>query len=96
MTYRAPVQDILFAMRNSGGMDQLIDSGVFGDVDEDLVGAVLEEAGKFASDVLAPLNQMGDQTGSHLADGKVVVPDGWTEAYTSWAEGEWGALPCSP
>ena len=96
MTYRAPVQDILFAMKASGGLDQLIESGVFGEVDEDLIGAVLEEAGKFASDVLAPLNQTGDQTGSHLVDGKVVVPDGWTEAYTAWAEGEWGALPCSP
>ncbi len=96
MTYRAPVQDILFAMKASGGLDQLIESGVYGDVDEDLIGAVLEEAGKFASDVLAPLNHPGDQTGSHLADGKVVLPEGWKEAYTSWAEAEWGALPCSP
>ena len=96
MTYRAPVRDILFAMKTSGGLDQMIESGVFGDVDEDLVGAVLDEAGKFASDVLAPLNQMGDQTGSRLVDGKVVVPDGWGEAYTAWAEAGWGALPCSP
>ena len=96
MTYKAPVQDLLFAMKAAGNMDELIENGVFGEVDEDLISAVLEEAGKFASDVLVPLNTIGDLAGSHLKDGKVEVPAGWTEAYQGWAEAEWGALPASP
>ena len=55
--------------------------------------AVLEEAGRFANDRLAPLNRVGDQTGSKLKDGVITTPPGWKEAYRDWAEAGWNGLP---
>jgi alkylation response protein AidB-like acyl-CoA dehydrogenase len=93
MTYRAPVDDIMHALKTAAGLDQLIERGLFGDVDEATMRAVIEEAGKFAAEVLEPLSTPGDRAGSRLVDGKVVTPPGWTEAYRQFAEGGWGALP---
>ena len=53
---------------------------------------MLEEAGKFASDVIAPLNSIGDKHGTPFKDGKVTTPPGWKEAYTSWAAAGWNGL----
>ncbi len=92
MTYRAPVDDIVFALKTAAGLPELIASGVV-EVDEDTVRAVIDEAGRFASDVLDPLNIPGDRIGSRLVDGKVVTPPGWKEAYQAFAEGGWAALP---
>jgi acyl-CoA dehydrogenase len=92
MTYRAPVDDIVFALKTAAGLPDLIASGVV-EVDEDTVRAVIEEAGRFASEVLDPLSVPGDRTGSRLVDGKVVTPPGWKEAYQAFAEGGWAALP---
>jgi acyl-CoA dehydrogenase len=92
MTYRAPVDDIVFALKTAAGLPDLIASGVV-EVDEDTVQAVIEEAGRFASEVLDPLNVPGDRTGSRLVDGKVVTPPGWKEAYQAFAEGGWASLP---
>ena len=92
MTYRAPVDDIVFALKTAAGLPDLIASGVV-EVDEDTVRAVIEEAGRFASEVLDPLNVPGDRTGSRLVDGKVVTPPGWKEAYQAFAEGGWASLP---
>ncbi|MGE3914784.1 MAG: acyl-CoA dehydrogenase family protein, partial [Hyphomicrobiaceae bacterium] len=91
MTYRAPVDDIMFALKTAAGLDELIASGTVG-VDEDTVRAVIDEAGKFASAVLAPLDAAGDRTGSRLVDGKVETPAGWKEAYQAFAEGGWASL----
>ncbi|HRD76218.1 MAG TPA: acyl-CoA dehydrogenase family protein, partial [Hyphomicrobiaceae bacterium] len=93
MTYRAPVDDIMSALKTAAGLDDLIARGVV-KVDEETLRAVVEEAGKFGSEVLDPLNWSGDRTGSKLVDGKVVTPAGWTEAYKAFVEGGWGALPC--
>ena len=93
MTYRAPVDDIVFALKTAAGLPDLIASGVI-EVDEDTVRAVIDEAGRFASEVLDPLNAPGDRIGSRLVDGKVVTPPGWKEAYQAFAEGGWAALPC--
>ena len=92
MTYRAPVDDIVFALKTAAGLPDLIASGVV-EVDEDTVQAVIEEAGRFAAEVLDPLNVPGDRTGSRLVDGKVVTPPGWKEAYQAFAEGGWASLP---
>jgi alkylation response protein AidB-like acyl-CoA dehydrogenase len=93
MSYRAPVDEIMGALKTAAGLDQLIERGLFGDVDEATMRAVIEEAGKFAAEVLEPLSTPGDRAGSKLVDGKVVTPPGWTEAYRQFAEGGWGALP---
>jgi len=54
---------------------------------------VLDEAARFANDVIAPLNRVGDLNGSKLKDGAVTTPPGWKEAYKAWAEAGWNALP---
>ena len=91
MTYRAPVDDIMFALKTAAGLDALIASDIVR-VDEDTVRAVVDEAGRFASAVLDPLNVSGDRTGSRLVDGKVVTPEGWKEAYAAFSEGGWASL----
>ena len=92
MTYRAPVADIAFALKHAAGMRSAIADGIYGELDEDTIDSVLEEAGKFASDVIAPLNRAGDTFGTPFKDGNVTMPPGWKEAYTSWAAAGWNGL----
>ena len=95
MTYRAPVADIAFTLKHSAGLSRALEEGLYGDLTEADVDAVLEEAGKFASTVIAPLNTVGDRHGTPLKDGKVTMPPGWKEAYTAWAQGGWNGLAAS-
>jgi alkylation response protein AidB-like acyl-CoA dehydrogenase len=92
MAYQAPVDDIMHALESAAGLQELVADGVLEGVDRDTVRAVIEEAGKFGSEVLDPLYAPGDRAGSKLVDGKVVTPPGWREAYRQFAEGGWGAL----
>jgi alkylation response protein AidB-like acyl-CoA dehydrogenase len=94
MTYRAPVDDILAALKTAVGLDGLIAQGIYDGLDVETVRAILEEAGRFASEVLEPLNRVGDKAGSRLVDGTVVTPPGWKDAYRRFAEAGWSALPC--
>src|SRR5579862_336011 len=92
MTYRAPINDILLALNAGAGLKAAIEAGQYGDFDGDITAAVLEEAGKFASEVLAPLNRIGDAHGIKLDDGKVTTPPGWPDAYRRWTEAGWNAV----
>jgi acyl-CoA dehydrogenase len=92
MTYRAPINDILLALNHGAGLKAAVEAGHYGDFDADITAAVLEEAGRFASDVLAPLNRVGDQHGVKLADAKVTTAPGWPDAYKRWTEGGWNAV----
>ena len=92
MTYRAPVPDILLALNHGAGLEAAVKAGHYGDYDGDITAAVLEEAGRFATDVLAPLNRVGDQHGIKLADGKVTTAPGWPDAYKRWADAGWNAV----
>ena len=92
MTFRAPVADIAFALKHAAGLGPAIAEGIYGDLTEDVVDAVLAEAGRFATEVLAPLNRAGDQVGAKFKDGAVTTPPGWRDAYRSWAAGGWNAL----
>ncbi|HVZ50990.1 MAG TPA: acyl-CoA dehydrogenase, partial [Pseudolabrys sp.] len=92
MTYRAPVSDILFALKHAAGLDEALAEGLYGELDEATIDAVLEEAGRFASDVIAPLNRVGDRFGTPFKDGQVTTPPGWKEAYTAWAAAGWNGL----
>src|ERR1700758_3704467 len=87
MTYRAPVGDILFALKHAAGFAPAFAGGIYGDLGEDLAEAVLAESGRFASDVLAPLDRIGDRHGTPFKDGAVTTPPGWKEAYRDWAAG---------
>ncbi len=64
--------------------------------DGDLVNAVLEEAGKFSSEVLFPLNRSGDEEGCHFNEGEVRTPAGFKEAYDQYVEAGWTAIACDP
>ena len=92
MTYVAPVADIAFALRHGAGFGQALADGLYGDLTDDVVDAVLSEAGRFASDVIAPLNAIGDRHGTPFKDGAVTTPPGWKEAYRAWAEAGWNGL----
>lgn len=94
MSYRAPVEDISFTLKHIAGLAPMLEQGLLGDLDEDVLDAILEEAGKFASERLAPLNAAGDEQGAKLVDGKVVMPEGWTQAYKDWVEAGWSSLAC--
>jgi acyl-CoA dehydrogenase len=90
--YRAPVSEIAFALKHVAGMKAAMDAGKLNGLSEDLVDAILEEAGKFASEEIAPLNWLGDQTGSKVKDAVVTTPPGWKETYKAWADAGWNAL----
>jgi alkylation response protein AidB-like acyl-CoA dehydrogenase len=92
MTYQAPVDDIVFALETAAGLHGLIADGTLS-VDADTVRSIIEEAGRFATEVLDPLNAIGDRAGSKLVDGKVVTPPGWKEAYQRFAAAGWASLP---
>ncbi|MEO0672003.1 MAG: acyl-CoA dehydrogenase family protein, partial [Pseudomonadota bacterium] len=93
MSYQAPVADIVYALKTAAALPKLIKEGVYDGLDMDTVAAVMEEAGKFGSEVLEPLNWSGDQEGARLENGTVTVPKGFAEAYKQFAEGGWASLP---
>jgi acyl-CoA dehydrogenase len=92
MTYRAPVSDIAFALRHAAGFAPAVAEGLYGDLSDDVVDAVLAEAGRFATEVIAPLNTVGDRHGVLFKDGTVTTPPGWKEAYRAWTAAGWNAL----
>ena len=91
--YRAPIQDIGFLLNNVFTADTLFSSmpGTE-EVSTDLTSAIVEEAGKIAEGLLAPINQSGDQQSCQYSDGVVTTPDGFKEAYKAYAEGGWAGL----
>jgi acyl-CoA dehydrogenase len=90
--YRAPVEEISFTLKHVAGLKAGLDEGAFGDLSEDLVDAILEEAGRFATDEVAPLRKVGDEKGAVLKDAEVTTPPGWKELYRRWIDGGWNAL----
>lgn len=91
--YRAPIQDISFLLNNVFDADTLFASmpGTR-EVGSELTSAIIEEAGKIAEGLLAPINQSGDQQACHYDDGVVTTPDGFKDAYKAYAEGGWAGL----
>ncbi|PBB87388.1 acyl-CoA dehydrogenase [Mesorhizobium sp. WSM3876] len=90
--YRAPVEDIAFTLKHVAGLKPALEAGTFGDLGEDLVDAILAEAGRFASEEVAPLYKIGDEHGAVLKDAAVTMPPGWKELYRRWIDGGWNAL----
>jgi alkylation response protein AidB-like acyl-CoA dehydrogenase len=91
--YAAPLADMRFALREIAGLEEIATLPGYEQASADLVDAVLEEAGKLAGGVLAPLNRVGDSQASRLENGVVRTPDGFKEAYRHYVEGGWNALP---
>ena len=90
--YRAPVEEIAHCLKHVAGMKAALDGGQLGDLSEDVVDAILEEAGKFASEELAPLNRDSDLVGAKWKDGEVTTAPGFKETYKAWAESGWNAI----
>ena len=95
--YQAPVDDMKFVLRHLVGLDRVAALDGYDMVSEDLVDAVLDEAGKLAGEVIAPLNHAGDMAGSvRNADGSVTTPDGFSDAWKAMSEGGWVGLNADP
>ncbi|HEV7254828.1 MAG TPA: acyl-CoA dehydrogenase [Mesorhizobium sp.] len=90
--YQAPVGEISFTLKHVAGLKEAIDSGRLNGLSEDVVDAVLEEAGRFASTAIAPLNLPGDLEGARWEDGRVSMPAGWAALYRQWTEAGWNSL----
>jgi len=97
--YTPPLRDMQFVMHEVlDVVDELKALPPHADIDVDTINAILEEGGKFASTVVAPLNQNGDIEGCTLdkATHEVKAPKGFKEAYAQYVEGGWPALSCDP
>ena len=90
--YRAPVSEISHVLKQVTRLGDIMAQEQAGDLSEDLLDAILEEAGKFASEEIAPLSRTGDAQGAVLGNGEVTMPDGWADLYRRWAEGGWNSL----
>ncbi|UEM01407.1 acyl-CoA dehydrogenase [Skermanella rosea] len=94
--YSAPIQDMRFVLNEVVGMDRITSLPGYADATPDMVDAILDEAGKLASNVLAPINFSGDQEGAVLENGVVRTPKGFREAYRQYQEGGWNSVPFDP
>ncbi|NNC99408.1 MAG: acyl-CoA dehydrogenase, partial [Gammaproteobacteria bacterium] len=94
--YKAPVNEVGFVVNELLNFSQLNKIPEFAEATPELVGAVIEEAGKFAADVFAPLNRVGDLQGSKAENGEVITPDGYREAYQLFVDNGWMGLAQSP
>jgi len=92
-TYQAPLKDMRFALNELAGLTEVAKLPGYQDATPDTVDAILEEASKFASEVLDPINYSGDQEGSKFNAGEVRTPKGFQNAYKKFCEGGWNALP---
>jgi alkylation response protein AidB-like acyl-CoA dehydrogenase len=90
-SYSAPIKDQQFILHNVLNISEMDIPG-FADLDRDFTNAVLTEAGKLASEVLAPLNAVGDKQGCSLENGAVRTPDGFKDAYAKMSEGGWMSM----
>src|SRR5271156_2726896 len=95
-TFAAPIRDILFAINEVGDLPQVAALPGYGDATPDLVQAVVEEAGKFAGGVLAPLNVVCDRQGAAWADGVVTTAPGIPAAYRDFINAGWNGLGGNP
>ena len=88
--YAAPLKDMQFVLKHVVGLDQVNTLPGWDEVTDDVVDAVLEEAAKFAGEVLSPLNATGDKVGAAWKDGAVTTPPGFKDAYWQFVNGGWG------
>lgn len=94
--YTAPLKDMLFNIHELSGLKRVLKLERFADFDTDVVDQVVEEASKFAAEVLSPINIPGDQVGCKHVDNGVVAAPGFAEAYEQFVENGWQSLDVSP
>lgn len=94
--YRPPTEEMRFVLNEIAGLPEIAGYPGFEEATPDLVDAVLEEASKLATEVLAPLNHPGDRQGAAIENGVVRTPPGFKEAYGQFVEAGWPALSFDP
>ena len=94
--YKAPIRDMQFALKEMIGTDYLGQIPAFAEVHDELIDTVLNEAGRFAEQVLFPLNQSGDHEGCTWNHGTVTTPTGFKHAYQAFVDAGWPSLACDP
>ncbi len=92
MSFRAPTEEQLFVLKHVTGIDALAGHNRFADATADMVEAIVGGIGEFAESEFAPLNRIGDTVGARLVDGKVVMPNGFPEAYRHYVANGWGSI----
>jgi 3-(methylthio)propanoyl-CoA dehydrogenase len=90
--YRAPLRDILFTLEHVVPLTELTRSPALAHAEPDLVAGLLEEAGRFAAEVVAPTNRDGDREGARIVDGGVVTAPSFRRAYERYVEAGWGSV----
>ncbi len=95
-TYVAPAKDMLFVMQELAGLDEIAKLPGLEEMSPDVVQTIIDEAGRFAGEVLAPLHKTGDQVGSRVENGVVTTPPGFKEAYQKFVAGGWPTVACPP
>jgi alkylation response protein AidB-like acyl-CoA dehydrogenase len=94
--YVAPLKEMEFVLREVVGLQQVRSLPGYEEADDDLASAILEEAGKFAGEVLSPLNRIGDQVGARCENHAVTMPPGFKEAFAQFIEAGWMGLNHNP
>ncbi len=94
--YIAPVRDMEFVINEIAGLDAVAALPGYEDATGDMVQAILEQAGKLATDVFSPLNPVGDAAGTRVENHVVISPAGYAEAYRQFADNGWQGLAKSP
>ena len=90
--YRAPISEISHTLRNVIGIGQGLENGAFGDLNGELLDAILLEAGRFAAEEVEQIVTEAEKTGAQLKDGVVTMPKGWKDLYHTWKDGGWNAI----
>ena len=90
--YKAPIRDTKFVMQELLNCEDHYQRLGYEDASIEMIDAIISEAAKFNEQVVAPINQIGDQQGCTWHDGKVATPDGFKEAYQQYVEGGWPTL----
>ena len=96
MPYRAPIRDLRFILEHVAGFARVAATPRFAEATPELADAILAEAGRIATDVIAPLNRAGDLTPARLENGAVVSSPGFADGYRALAEGGWVGIAARP
>ncbi len=94
--YIAPLRDMRFVMQELAGLDQIVSLPGCEEASADVVDAILDEAAKFAGEVISPLNRVGDTDGAKWKDTVVTTSPGFKEAYRQFVDNGWNGLGCDP
>lgn len=96
MTYKAPLDDIFFNLKEMGLLEQVLTLPGYEEISDDIVDAVLHENAKFVQEVVAPTNKEGDHQGAKWDNGQVTTPASFAQAFKAFGEGGWQGLQHSP